>query len=176
VSFNNQIITVRNFTPIVGEGTWMSPTATLVGDVKVGRRCSIWYNVLLRGDVEPIVIGDECNIQDGTIIHGTFHRAHATLGSRVSIGHGVILHGCSIGDESLIGMGSIIMDNAVVPRHSFVGAGSLITENAKFEEGWLIHGRPAKAIRKLTAEELKRLSDSADNYLKYKTWFEDAQA
>lgn len=152
----------------------MAPNASIVGDVKVGKNCSIWFSTVIRGDVGPIVIGDESNIQDGTVLHGSYGKAFATIGRRVTVGHAVILHGCTIGDLCLIGMGSLIMDNAVIPARSIIGAGSLITENAKFEEeGWLILGRPAKAVRRLKPEELAFLEKSADNYLKYKDWYQN---
>jgi carbonic anhydrase/acetyltransferase-like protein (isoleucine patch superfamily) len=159
-------------TPKIGSGSFVAPNATIIGDVIIGERCTIWYNAVLRGDVFAIRIGNETNVQDGTIIHGTYLKCGTTLGNRVSIGHAVILHGCTVDDGSLIGMGSIIMDHAHIPRHCLVGAGSLVTENAKFEEGMLILGRPAKAVRKLNDEELKALEKSADNYLFYKKWYD----
>ena len=161
-------------TPQIGEGTFLAEGAHLIGDVSVGRGCSIWYNTVLRGDVGPIKIGDETNIQDGTVVHGTFKKAFAVIGNRVTVGHLCMLHGCQIGDLCLIGMGSIVMDNAKIPARSIVGAGSLVTENFEHtEEGWLIFGRPAKAVRKLKPEELAFLDRSADNYLLYKTWYEE---
>lgn len=160
-------------TPKVGEGTFLAPNSNLIGQVTLGRDCSVWFNTVLRGDVGPITIGDETNIQDGTVIHGTFKKAFATIGNRVTIGHSVVLHGCRVDDLCLIGMGSIIMDNAHVGPRNIVGAGSLITENAKFEEeGWLIIGRPAKAVRRLKPEEMAFLDKSADNYLLYKSWYQ----
>lgn len=171
---NPTILPLLGFTPELGEGTFVAPNATVIGDVKTGKNCSIWFSTVIRGDVGPIVIGDETNIQDGTVIHGSFGKAFATIGNRVTVGHTVILHGCQIGDLCLIGMGSVIMDNAVVPARSIVGAGSLITENAKFpEEGWLIMGRPAKAVRRLTNDELAFLPKSANNYLMYKDWYQN---
>lgn len=161
--------------PKVGEGTFLAPSSQIIGDVELGRDCSIWFNTVIRGDVGPIRIGDETNVQDGTVIHCTFKKAFTTLGRRVTIGHSVILHGCRVDDLCLIGMGAILMDNAHIPARCIVGAGSLVTENAKFEEGTLILGRPAKAIRKLTPEELAFLDKSADNYLKYKSWYADAE-
>lgn len=143
----------------------------MIGDVEIGKKCSIWFNTVIRGDVMPIRIGDETNIQDGTIIHGTYKKCGTTIGKRVSVGHGVILHGCTIGDTSLIGMGTIIMDNAKIGSRCVVGAGSLVTEEKSFEDGWLILGRPAKAVRRLTEQELAFLGTSADNYLFYQTWY-----
>ena len=167
---------LRGQAPKIGAGTFVAPNATIIGDVEIGTECTIWYNAVLRGDVFPIRIGNQTNVQDGTIIHGTYQKCGTTLGNRVSIGHGVILHGCTVGDGTLVGMGSIIMDQAHVPAHCLVGAGSLVTENSKFETGWLILGRPAKAVRKLTEQELKALEQSADNYLFYKTWYDSQDA
>lgn len=167
---------LRGKTPKIGENTFLAEGAHIIGDVEIGHNCSIWYNTVLRGDVGPIRIGDETNIQDGTVIHGTFNKAFASIGNRVTIGHSVVLHGCQIGDLCLIGMGTIIMDLAKIPARSIVGAGSLVTENFEHtEEGWLILGRPAKAVRKLKPEEAAFLNKSADNYLLYKTWYEEPQ-
>jgi len=145
----------------------------LIGQVKLGRDCSVWFNTVLRGDVGPITVGDETNIQDGTVVHGTFNKAFAVIGHRVTVGHSVILHGCRIDDLCLIGMGSIVMDNAHIGPRNIVGAGSLVTEGASFaDEGWLILGRPAKAVRRLKPEELAFLEQSAKNYLLYKSWYQ----
>jgi carbonic anhydrase/acetyltransferase-like protein (isoleucine patch superfamily) len=166
-------------TPLIGEGTYLAQSPTgelgchLIGDVTIGRDCSIWFGAVLRGDVGPIKIGDETNIQDGTVIHGTFKKAFATIGNRVTVGHQVVLHGCRIDDLCLIGMGTIIMDNAHIGPRNIVGAGSLVTEDAKFlDEGWLILGRPARAVRPLKPEELAFLDKSANNYLEYKKWYQ----
>lgn len=167
------IIPLLGHTPKIGTGTYLAEGARLIGDVTIGQDCSIWFNTVLRGDVGPIKIGDQTNIQDGTVIHGTFNKAFATIGNRVTIGHSVVLHGCRIDDLCLIGMGSIIMDNAHIGARNIVGAGSLVTEDSKFlDEGWLILGRPAKAVRRLKPEELAFLGKSADNYLLYKSWYQ----
>lgn len=164
-------------TPKIGNGTFLADGARIIGDVTIGVDSSIWFNTVLRGDVGPIIIGAETNIQDGTVVHGTFKKAFATIGSRVTIGHSVILHGCRVDDLCLIGMGSVLMDNVHIAPRSIVGAGSLVTEGAKFlEEGWLILGRPAKAVRKLKAEELQFLDQSANNYLQYKSWYQNPKA
>jgi gamma-carbonic anhydrase len=168
------ILPLLGHTPQIGEGTYLAEGARIIGDVTIGRHSSIWFNTVLRGDVGPIKIGDETNIQDGSVIHGTYQKAFATIGNRVTVGHSVVLHGCEIGDLCLIGMGSIIMDNAKIGPRNIVGAGSLVTENAKFlEEGWLIMGRPAKAVRPLKPEEIAFLDKSADNYLLYKSWYQN---
>jgi carbonic anhydrase/acetyltransferase-like protein (isoleucine patch superfamily) len=171
------IISVRGKTPEFGEGTFLADGARVIGDVKVGDGSSIWYNCVLRGDVGPIRIGKETNIQDGTVIHGTFEKAFAVIGDRVTVGHSAVLHGCQIGDRCLIGMGSLIMDNAKIGPRNIVGAGSLVTEEFQgLEEGWLILGRPAKLVRKLKPEELAFLDKSADNYLLYKSWYEEEES
>lgn len=161
--------------PEVGEGTFLAPTSALIGQVKLGKNCSVWFSTVLRGDVGPIEIGDETNIQDGSVIHGTFNKAFAKIGRRVTIGHMVTIHGCTIGNLCLIGMGAIIMDGAHIPNRSIVGAGSLVTEGSTFEEGLLILGRPAKAVRPLNEKELAFLDKSADNYLMYKDWYQNPE-
>jgi carbonic anhydrase/acetyltransferase-like protein (isoleucine patch superfamily) len=160
--------------PEIGVGTFLAEGAHIIGDVTIGRDCSIWYNTTLRGDVGPIKIGNQTNIQDGSVIHGTYKKAFAVIGNRVTVGHSVVLHGCTIGDLCLIGMGSIIMDNAKIGPRNIIGAGSLVTEGSEFlEEGWLILGRPAKPVRRLKPEEAAFLDKSADNYLLYKSWYEE---
>lgn len=169
------IIPLPQGKPEIGSGTFLAPTAVVIGQVTIGTNCSVWFNTTIRGDVMPIEIGDETNIQDNTVIHGTYKKCGARLGRRVSVGHGVILHGCDIGDRCLIGMGAIIMDRAKISQDSLVAAGSLVTEESEFPAGVLIMGRPAKVHRHLTQEEISFLNKSADNYLLYKTWYEPKQ-
>lgn len=169
------LMKVRNKQPQLEEGCWVAPSADLIGDVQVGNNCSFWFNTTVRGDVMPIRIGDHTNIQDGSVVHGTLNKCGASIGSRVTVGHMVVLHGCEIGDECLIGMGSIIMDLAKIPNRCIVAAGSLVTEDAQFEEGHLIMGRPAKMQRKLTSAELEFLKISANNYIEYKSWYEEQE-
>ncbi len=166
-----QLIECRGHKPKIGKNVYLAPNAILIGDVTIGDNCSIWFNCVLRGDVMPITVGNETNIQDGTIIHGSFGSAQTEIADRVTIGHGVILHGCKIHRESLVGMGSVLLDNCVVSENSFVGAGSLIKENFIVPSKHLVLGRPGKVVRPLTDEEIKNLSVSADNYLHYKTWY-----
>ena len=166
-------ISVRGFTPEVSEDVFVADNARIIGDVKIGSRSSIWYNVTIRGDVMPVRIGKEANIQDGSVLHGTYQKFGCNVEDRVTIGHLVMLHGCTIGRESLIGMGSIVMDGAEIGEQCIVGAGSLVTEGSKFPPRSLIMGRPAKVKRPLSEEEIKALSYSADNYLLYKTWYEE---
>ncbi len=167
------LVTLQNgLKPQVDPTAWIAETAAVIGDVRIGKKSTIWFNAVLRGDVFPIIVGDETNIQDLTMVHGTYKKAGTTIGNRVTIGHQVTLHGTTIGDLSLIGMGSVLMDLSKIAPRCVVGAGSLVTENSVFEEeGWLIMGRPAKMKRKLTEVELKFLDQSADNYMLYRTWY-----
>lgn len=165
------IIALRGKSPEIGEGTFVAHSSDIIGDVKIGKSCSIWYNTTIRGDVMPITIGDETNIQDNTVIHGTYKKCGAVIGNKVTVGHSVILHGCKIGDLCLIGMGTVIMDQAEIPDRCIVAAGSLVTEDSKFPPGHLILGRPAKAVRPLNEKELEFLPQSAKNYIEYKAWY-----
>lgn len=168
------VIVVRGFTPKIGKNCFLAPNSTIVGDVILGEDVSVWFNTILRGDVNHIRVGNRTNIQDGTMIHGTFNKCGTTIGEGVTIGHNVILHGCEIGDRCLIGMGTTIMDKAKIGARCIVGAGSLITEEANFkEEGMLILGRPAKVIRMLKPKELAFLEESEQNYILYKSWYMD---
>lgn len=166
-------VPVRGFTPRHGRECFIAPNSFLIGDVVIGDRSTVWYNVTIRGDVMPIRIGNEVNIQDGSVLHGTFEEHGCTLEDRVTVGHQVTLHGCHIERESLIGMGSTVMDGAVVGAQSLVGAGSLVTQGMKIPPRSLVFGRPAKVVRPLKDEEIESLGKSADNYLLYKTWYQD---
>lgn len=167
----SNIMSVRGFTPKIDSSAYIAPSAQLIGNVQIGARASIWFNSVLRGDVCEILIGDETNIQDGSVIHGTFNKFSTKIGKRVTVGHMVMLHGCTIGDKCLIGMGSILMDGCEIAEKSIVAAGSLVSEGKRFPAGVLIMGRPAKVVRELTAEELGFLDQSADNYLLYQSWY-----
>ena len=161
----------RGSKPKISESVFIAENAAIIGDVEIEEKSSIWYNVTIRGDVMPIRIGKETNIQDNSVLHGTYQEFGCTIGDRVTVGHGVILHGCEIQNLSLIGMGSIIMDGAVIGEQSIVGAGSLVTEGKKFPPRSLILGRPASVRRSLTDAELKSLDESADHYLMYTDWY-----
>ncbi|MBQ6218458.1 MAG: gamma carbonic anhydrase family protein [Methanosphaera sp.] len=139
--------------------------AKLIGDVTLNDEVAIWYNAIVRGDIEPIKIGKRSNVQDNCTIHVSKDKP-VTIGESVSIGHGAIIHGCTIEDNVLIGMGAIILNGAHIAKNCLVGAGALITENKEFPEGSLIIGSPAKAIRKLSEEEIKGITENADNYVK----------
>jgi carbonic anhydrase/acetyltransferase-like protein (isoleucine patch superfamily) len=165
------IQSLRGFSPQIDSSCFVAPNAVLVGDVVIGERSSVWYNVVIRGDVNSIRIGREVNVQDGTVIHGTYQEHGVVVHDRVTIGHLAMLHGCEIGRASLIGMSSIVMDGVQIGEYSIVGAGSLVTEGSKFPPRSLILGRPAKFKRELSQEEVDLLEQSADNYLLYSSWY-----
>lgn len=169
-------------TPLLGAGAWIHPRATVIGEVVLGREVSVWPGVVIRGDVNSIAIGEASNIQDNSVLHVS-HRTAANpeggalaIGARVTVGHGVILHACTIGDECLIGMGSIILDRAVVRKHVLLGAGSLVPEGKVLESGHLYLGRPAKPVRPLSADEIAYFSYSAAHYVKLARSYQDANA
>lgn len=166
------IKSVRGFTPKIASGAWLAENATVIGDVEIGADSTIWYAVTIRGDVMPIRIGKETNIQDNSVLHGTYQKFGVTIGDRVTVGHSVILHGCEIGDNVLVGMGSIVMDGAVIGEGSIVGAGTLVTQGSKFPPHSLILGRPGKLVRELTPPERTKQAEIANYYLHYKTWYE----
>jgi len=166
------IVEARGKRPQIGKDCFIAPNATIIGDVIIGDRCSIWYNVVIRGDVFPIRIGDEVNIQDGAVLHGTYERAGVVLENRVTVGHLAMLHGCHIGEACLVGMSSIVMDKVTIGDHCLIAAGSLVVENFQIAAKQMVMGRPAKAVRPLSLEEIGRLEQSADNYLMYKTWYD----
>lgn len=153
--------------PEIKDSCFVAPSADLVGAVTLGEHSSIWFQCVLRADVMPITIGSETNIQDGTIIHGSLNKAQTTIGNGVSVGHKAILHGCTVEEDCLIGMGAVVMDNAHIPKNCIVGAGALVTERSTFEEGMLILGSPAKAVRPLKEKELEWILSNAKHYVKY---------
>jgi carbonic anhydrase/acetyltransferase-like protein (isoleucine patch superfamily) len=163
-----------NTSPVLGDRIFLHPSCQIIGDVKLGDDSSVWCNTVLRGDVNRIVIGRGTNIQDLTMGHVS-HKTPAKpegspliVGDYVTVGHSVILHGCTIGNECLIGMGSIVMDDVIVPDHVMIGAGSLISPGKVLEGGMLYMGRPAKAVRRLTDEEIAYLKYSAEHYIRVK--------
>lgn len=166
-----RLVTARGATPEIAQDVFIADNARLISDVKVGERSSVWYNVTIRGDVMPIRIGQEVNIQDGTVVHGTYGQYGTTLHDRVTIGHLCMLHGCEVGRATLVGMGSILMDGVKVGEHCLIGAGSLLTEGTEIPPRSLVMGRPARVKRSLTDAEVELLEKSADNYLLYKTWY-----
>ena len=166
----------KEMTPQIGKHTWIAPSADIIGDVEIGEECSIWFGAIVRGDVHFIKIGDRTNIQDLSMIHVTHYKKHrkigdgnpTIIGNDVTIGHRVMLHGCTIEDACLIGMSATILDGAIIGKESIVGAGSLVTKNKIFPSRSLIMGSPAKVVRELTDEEVEELYASAARYVKFK--------
>jgi carbonic anhydrase/acetyltransferase-like protein (isoleucine patch superfamily) len=158
------LFTLGERRPQLARGVWIADNATVVGEVRLGEHASVWFNAVLRGDNDPITIGANTNIQDGSVLH-TDAGVPLTLGDNVTVGHQVMLHGCTVGSTSLIGIGSIILNHAVVGRHSIVGANTLIPEGKHFPDGVLIVGSPGKVIRELRPEEIARLAQSATHYV-----------
>lgn len=166
------IKSVRGFTPQWGKDCFFAENATLIGDVILGDQCSLWYQAVIRGDVHQIRIGDRVNIQDGAVIHATYKKAPTSIGNDVSIGHNAIVHGCTLHDSVLIGMGSIVMDHSLVNSNSIIAAGSVVTQGTVVEAGSIYAGIPAKKIKEvdpsLQKGEIERI---AQNYLLYSSWF-----
>ena len=151
-------------TPQIDETAWVAPNATVIGDIRLAANASIWWNAVLRGDNDPIAIGENSNIQDGSVLH-TDEGVPMNIGANVTVGHMVMLHGCTVGDNSLIGIGSIILNRAVIGKNSIVGANTLIPEGKVFPDGVLIVGSPGKVVRELSAEEIAKLAKSAAHYV-----------
>ena len=166
------IKTVKGIHPQMGDNCYVAENATIVGDVVMGDNCSIWFNAVVRGDVNSIRMGNNVNIQDGAIVHCTYQKAATVIGNNVSVGHGAIIHGCTLKDNSLIGMGAIVMDHAVIEENSLVAAGSVVLENTVVESGSIYAGVPAKKVKQLSPEHFKSLNMRiANNYIMYKEWF-----
>ena len=165
---------VHGIHPVISEDCFLADTAVVVGDVVIGAQCSIWWGAVVRGDVNIIRIGDRVNIQDGAVIHCTFEKSQTIIGNDVSIGHNAIVHGCTIEDEVLIGMGAIIMDLAVVQKHVIVAAGAVVLGNSILESGWIYGGTPAKKIKELDPENRQFfITRTAANYIRYAAWFKE---
>ncbi|MFD2285119.1 gamma carbonic anhydrase family protein [Pedobacter petrophilus] len=165
------ILPVKDKHPKIGENNFIAENATIVGDVTLGNNCSVWFNAVIRGDVNAITIGNESNIQDGAVIHATYLKAATHIGNRVSVGHNAIVHGCTVKDNVLIGMGAIVMDHAVVEEYCIIAAGSVVLENTTCETGYLYAGTPAKKIKPITEEQRALLNKLPDNYVMYSSWF-----
>ncbi|HEY6952623.1 MAG TPA: gamma carbonic anhydrase family protein [Bacteroidota bacterium] len=163
----SSIIEYRGIRPKVHESVFVAEGARLIGDVEIGRGSSVWFNTVIRGDVHWIRIGERTNIQDNCVLHVTHGKYPLQIGSNVTVGHNVVLHGCTIGDYCLIGMGAIVLDQAKISDRSFVAAGALVQENFEIPEGVLVAGVPARIKRSLTAEESRFLEQSAQNYVDY---------
>ncbi|MDL2322749.1 gamma carbonic anhydrase family protein [Bacteroidales bacterium OttesenSCG-928-A17] len=166
------IKSVRGFTPEIGENVYLAENATIVGDVVIGNDCSIWFNTVLRGDVNSIRIGDRVNIQDGSVVHTLYEKSIAEIGNDVSIGHNVTIHGAKIEDGALIGMGSVVLDHAVIGEGALIAAGSVVLSGTIVEPGSIYGGAPAKFIKKLDPEQSKEINQKiAKNYLMYSDWY-----
>ena len=165
------ILPVKDKYPIIGKDNFIAENATIVGDVTMGDNCSVWFNAVIRGDVNAITIGNDTNIQDGAVIHATYLKASTHIGNRVSVGHNAIVHGCVVKDKVLIGMGAIVMDNAIIEEYCIIGAGSVVLENTICETGFLYAGTPAKKIKPITDEQKALLDKLPDNYIMYSQWF-----
>lgn len=167
------ILPVNNISPVIPDNCFIAENSTIVGNVKLGDNCSVWFNAIIRGDVHSIEIGDRSNIQDGAVIHCTYQKAKTIIGNDVSIGHRAIVHGCTVHDHVLIGMGAIIMDHAIINEYCIIAAGSIILENTICESGYIYAGSPAKKIKPISDEQRKLLDRLPNNYIMYSDWFKD---
>jgi carbonic anhydrase/acetyltransferase-like protein (isoleucine patch superfamily) len=167
------ILPVKDKSPTWGEDCFIAENATIVGDVVMGSGCSVWFNAVIRGDVHYIKIGDNTNIQDGAVIHATYLKAPTNIGNNVSIGHNALVHGCTLHDHTLVGMGAIVMDHAIVNEFVIIAAGAVVLENTICETGFLYAGVPAKRIKPLTEEQLAMLKQLPKNYIMYSGWFKE---
>jgi carbonic anhydrase/acetyltransferase-like protein (isoleucine patch superfamily) len=162
------IKTWKGITPKIDESAWIEDSAQVIGSVTIAAESSVWFNTVIRGDVNYIKIGERTNIQDGSVLHVTVDLHPLVLGNDITVGHSVTLHGCEIEGPALIGMGATVMDGAKLAPNVIVAAGSLVTEGTEVEEGWMVMGSPAKPKRKLTDEERAWLLKSSDNYVNYR--------
>ena len=166
------ILPVNGISPSFGNDCFIAPNATIVGDVVMGDQCSVWFNAVIRGDVNSIILGNKVNIQDGVVIHCTFEKTKTILGNNVSVGHLAILHGCRIDDNVLVGMGAIVMDNVHVGSNSIIAAGAVVLENTIVEAGSIYAGVPAKKVKSISTELIEgEINRIANNYVKYSSWF-----
>jgi carbonic anhydrase/acetyltransferase-like protein (isoleucine patch superfamily) len=160
--------------PQIPEDCYVADNATIVGEVSLGKECSIWFNAVIRGDVHYIKIGNKVNIQDGAVIHATYQKSPTNIGNNVSIGHNALVHGCTIHDNVLIGMGSIIMDDCVIESNSIIAAGAVVTKNTHVASGSIYAGVPAKKVKDISQEliagEIHRI---ANNYVNYSSWYKE---
>ena len=164
---------VNNKHPQIPDDCYIAENATIVGDIIMGNQCSIWFNTVIRGDVHYIKLGDKVNVQDGAVIHATYQTSPTNIGNNVSIGHNAIVHGCTIHDNVLVGMGSIIMDDCVVESNSIIAAGAVVTKNTRVESGSVYAGIPARKVKNVSPELISgEINRIADNYIKYSKWYE----
>ncbi|MAZ54534.1 MAG: gamma carbonic anhydrase family protein [Flavobacteriales bacterium] len=168
------IKTVNGKTPKIGKGSYIAENATLVGDIIMGKSCSIWFNTVIRGDVNYIKLGNKVNIQDGAIIHCTYQKYATEIGNNVSIGHNALVHGCTIHDNVLIGMGAVVMDGVLIESNSIIAAGAVVLEGTIVCGGSVYAGVPAKKVKSLSQEQIDSLVNGiANNYVMYSSWFSE---
>ena len=165
------VLPVEGKTPVWGDSCYLAENSTIVGDVIIGDNCSVWFNAVIRGDVNYIHIGNNTNIQDGAVIHCTYQKAATIIGNNVSIGHNALVHGCVLKDNVLIGMGAIVMDNAVVEEYCIIAAGAVVLENMVCESGYIYAGMPAKKIKPISEIQREMLIKLPKNYMMYSKWF-----
>lgn len=171
------ILPVNKKFPQMGEDCFVAPNATIVGDVTMGSQCSIWFNAVIRGDVHYIKMGNKVNVQDGVVIHCTYQKHPTNIGNNVSIGHNALVHGCTVHDNVLIGMGAIVMDRCIINSHSIIAAGAVVLEGTIVEEGCIYAGVPAKKVKDISPEKISGEIDRiANNYTQYASWFEEFNA
>jgi carbonic anhydrase/acetyltransferase-like protein (isoleucine patch superfamily) len=160
--------------PIFGEDCFIAENAVIIGDVIMGNQCSIWYNAVIRGDVHYIKLGNKVNVQDGAVIHATYQKSPTNIGNNVSIGHNALVHGCTIHDNVLIGMGAIVMDDCIVESNSIIAAGAVLTKGTHVKSGCIFAGMPAKKIKDISEELISgEINRIADNYVKYAGWYKE---
>ncbi len=168
------ILPVNGISPRMGENCFLAPNSTIVGDVEMGNDCSVWFNAVIRGDVNSIRLGNKVNVQDGAVIHCTYQKTKTLIGDNVSIGHNAIVHGCTVHDNVLIGMGAIVMDNVQIGSNSIIAAGAVVLENTIVEAGTIYAGIPAKKVKSISQELIHSEIDRiANNYLMYSGWFKN---
>ncbi|MFD2522610.1 gamma carbonic anhydrase family protein [Emticicia soli] len=167
------ILPVKGISPTLGDNCWLAPNSTVVGDVTMGKDCTVWFNAVVRGDVNAIIMGDRVNIQDGAVIHCTYQKTKTTIGNNVSIAHNAIVHGCTIEDKVLVGMGAIIMDGAHIGTGSIIAAGAIITQNTVVPPNSIYAGNPAKFLKSVTPELEEVFMRTANNYVMYAGWFKE---
>ena len=166
------IKSINNITPKILEGVFLADNAVVIGDVIIGKESSVWFNTVIRGDVNSIIIGNSVNIQDGVVVHCTYQKTKTIIGDNVSIGHNAIIHGCEIRNNVLIGMGAIIMDNVIIEENSIIAAGAVLTKGTYVKSGSVFAGVPAKFQRSLFEEEIENsIIKTAENYKKYLSWY-----
>lgn len=166
---------LREYTPIYQKNCWFAETAVIIGQVTMDEQCTVWYNAVLRGDVNFIKMGDKVNVQDNAVIHGSYQKASTTIGNNVSIGHNAIVHGCTLENNVLIGMGAIVMDNAVVKEGAIIAAGAVVSAGTIIPEGEVYGGIPARKLKEADKKNKEMIQRIANNYPMYASWYQEHQ-